>query len=892
MSDTRFERLKTDPRFRRPKQKNLKVEIDERFKDVLESEEFGGKGKGKGKASGRVDKRGRPLAGTHHADQLKRFYRLRSPEEGDAGEDEESNEKGGFVDYARGEGLLESSGSESDSDVEEGSENEFDEELEVGGKRKSKLPGYISQSEDSSEDSDEDDDVDHLDIDLSENEEEKSLFPPEADEDDEEEEEESVPPTTRIAAVNLDWDNLQATDLYSVFNSFLQLSNSSSNSSKKGESSNSKPKELGKLINVKIYPSEFGKERMAKEEQEGPGGGIFISKNNDKKNKENKGPKEAIVPKKRAEESEDEDEEEDEDELEEDEDEDDLSEGDLEENEEDFEDLSEVDDEEDDEEDAQPRKSRDQLPQEIDGLEIISDVESDAGSEDIDMDQLRQYQLERLRYFYAIATFSTVEAAEYVMNECNGTEFERTANVLDLSYVPEGMDFAEDEVRDQATKEAKGYRGNDFVTDALRHSKVKLTWDQDDPNRVKMTRRTLTRDEIEEQDFNNLVAGSGSEASLSSEEEDEEEDDEEDGKKTKGKGEGEGKETKKSKKAAKKERTEKLRNLLLAGNDEDGDIWGKAGTTFADQLLDPKELTNKKNNKKDQDMEITFKPALSKGLNGDNNLDEENMTTLEKYQLRMKEKKNRKKEKLELKRATKAINNGDDDDNDNSSDNNEKGGAENDDFFGSDSENGGGSDESEPEIDFEKPKRKDKFSKSDGKDKSRSKGDKVNKDVEGEDISALIGTSTKPDTNFSMKDIIKSEKDSKKRRRRRGKKGDGVNGEEEKELGPDGWKINVSDPRFKALHEEAEFAIDPSNPHFTKTKAMQDLLSHRSKVRQSKSNENEKETKSSASGIKKIQPGDQDSNNGGKEKDLSSLVKSVKRQMEREGNKKRKRTRK
>jgi hypothetical protein len=49
-ADPRFARLQTDPRFRKPKQKNLKVEIDERFRDVLESEEFGGKGKGKGKA--------------------------------------------------------------------------------------------------------------------------------------------------------------------------------------------------------------------------------------------------------------------------------------------------------------------------------------------------------------------------------------------------------------------------------------------------------------------------------------------------------------------------------------------------------------------------------------------------------------------------------------------------------------------------------------------------------------------------------------------------------------------------------------------------------------------------------------------------------------------------
>ena len=34
-----------------------------------------------------------------------------------------------------------------------------------------------------------------------------------------------------------------------------------------------------------------------------------------------------------------------------------------------------------------------------------------------------------------------------IVEECNGTEFERTANVLDLSYVPEGMGFSEDDIK-------------------------------------------------------------------------------------------------------------------------------------------------------------------------------------------------------------------------------------------------------------------------------------------------------------------------------------------------------------------------------------------------------------------------------------------------------------
>jgi hypothetical protein len=46
-----------------------------------------------------------------------------------------------------------------------------------------------------------------------------------------------------------------------------------------------------------------------------------------------------------------------------------------------------------------------------------------------------------------VATFSTVEAAMKVLAECNGTEFERTANMFDLTYVPEEMEFEEDEVK-------------------------------------------------------------------------------------------------------------------------------------------------------------------------------------------------------------------------------------------------------------------------------------------------------------------------------------------------------------------------------------------------------------------------------------------------------------
>ncbi|PCH33706.1 hypothetical protein WOLCODRAFT_14847 [Wolfiporia cocos MD-104 SS10] len=74
MSDPRFARFKTDPRFRKIRKEESKVVLDERFKSVLE-------GDNKQKGKGRVDKYGRSLADTHEKDNLRRFYRLENEEE-------------------------------------------------------------------------------------------------------------------------------------------------------------------------------------------------------------------------------------------------------------------------------------------------------------------------------------------------------------------------------------------------------------------------------------------------------------------------------------------------------------------------------------------------------------------------------------------------------------------------------------------------------------------------------------------------------------------------------------------------------------------------------------------------------------------------------------------
>jgi hypothetical protein len=350
--------------------------------------------------------------------------------------------------------VLESSGDE-DDDEEEDSEDD-DDEVEVGAKRRVTLPRRAADESTEESESESVGQEDHLDINLSEDDEEdvtaaleaakaaaaarqaakgkskanESAFPPEADEvppSDEEEEEERIEPTKRIAIVNMDWDNLQARDLYKVFLSFLNAANQPTAKKSAASSSASGETFRGGLMHVRVYPSEFGKERMEREEREGPAADVFRSIASSSRGK----PQRQKPQGKRQEEELESDEDEEDDEDAEDDEDDDMQDDELD-NDQSDEDV--VDD---------GSASGSAEDDEDDDASIASSAPSDR-SEEVDMDKLRAYQLERLRYFYAIATFSDPSAAAYIMKECNGAEFERTANVLDLSFVPDDMEFDDD----------------------------------------------------------------------------------------------------------------------------------------------------------------------------------------------------------------------------------------------------------------------------------------------------------------------------------------------------------------------------------------------------------------------------------------------------------------
>ncbi|ORY16762.1 hypothetical protein BCR34DRAFT_597462 [Clohesyomyces aquaticus] len=657
ITDPRFANFQTDPLFRLPSKKHTKVKLDSRFSRLLTDKDF------YTKAS--VDRYGRKLEKNAGKKDLEKFYRM-DQDDDDDDDDEEGDEdddgdkakkdrdnkvrrqlakvemKGKNYDPIRDGGLSSSSSDESSSDDEGEEEEDVEDQAELV------EPGEVPTGE----------------------------------------------VTARLAAVNMDWDNMRASDIMAVANSFIPAD--------------------GRILSVVIYPSEFGQERMQREELEGPPREVFATSS--EKNKNN---------------------------------------------------LRSID-----EESPEPENSEDEEEA------IKKDLLKESTGEDFDSKALRAYQLDRLRYYYAVITCSSPTVAKALYDSLDGREYLSSANFFDLRFVPDEVTFDEDP-HDECEKLPDSYKPNEFTTDALTHSKVKLTWDAEDTTRKEAQKRAFSRKEIDE---NDLKAYIGTDSSSSEDEADD---------------------------AGKKDKAAALRAAL--------------GLPSADEPRSSK--PKPKNDKRDRDfkkpdgeMVVTFSAALSsKGQNGSvfENEPPVEESTVEKYVRQQKERKAKRKERA------KAIQEGRDPD---AIDSQTSKPAEpavkeaedpwNDPFFGEDAE------DSRPTKSQVKKSKKEKQRE----EREKAEADAATKRTELELL--MVDDEDDRMRHFDMNEIEKAEKAKKKKgKKSKYSKTDGAAPVDDR------FKIDTQDPRFAKLYESHEFAIDPTNPRFKETQAMKALLEEGRKKR-------------------------------------------------------------
>ncbi|XP_066945515.1 uncharacterized protein [Macrobrachium rosenbergii] len=664
--DPRFSHVPFDPKLRDAPKKQKTVKLDSRFSSMFSDEKFYEKST--------MDPRGRTGSYSTKED-LRQFYRV-SSEESESDDDDDEDEKS----ESENEGEEEKEDTKATNEAQDAPIKTKDISKDILERLQDMTQDYARGAAMFSDDSSDDDSSTE-----DEDEKEKEFDWGELDQDAVWDTQQEFEETSRIAVCNLDWNNIKAVDIMVVFHSFCPRG--------------------GSIKKVSIYPSEFGKERMAEEDRFGP----------KELTSEALGEKSKVI------------------------------------------DDNDID---------------------LDKLERGRLLYRGAKE---NYEALRQYERNRLRYYYAVVECDSVDTAKVLYSECDRQSFERAGVYMDLRYIPAEMTFDE-EPHDSCHDVPEFYEAKLFTTTALFDSQPTLTWDQTDPHRQKVLsnamRNAMSGKEYNENYLKNFIASSSGEESNSEQEGDYSSD------------EGE---------TSKQERIANFRALL--------------------QEIDEKE--KKKKNRFDME-EVFGTGAKEEGGDDDSESEEESekendLNPFEKY---LEKKRNKKMKKLEDKKAAGSRD-------DEYSDDEVPGGMEdirNDPFFAEEME--------------ESPKKgkKDKKKKKKKIPKEEESGD----EEERRDLELLLMDEDQEEKrHFNMRDIIEEHKGkSKKKLKKNARKKRAEKLLEGKESNKDEFKVDTGDARFSGLFTSGDFNIDPSHPQFKRTKAIDELINNVQKKRMAENFEN------------------------------------------------------
>ena len=157
---------------------------------------------------------------------------------------------------------------------------------------------------------------------------------------------------------------------------------------------------------------------------------------------------------------------------------------------------------------------------------------------DMDREKIREFELSKLRWRYAIVEISDQNSAEKIYNECDGQEYMSSGLLMNISFVDESTTFDDNDLVD-SFPEKSGVSGKDTedqsqhtrndeyhplnLTHSLTsHTAIKSTFDEDDVRRRNLFHEMFENyteedyykdgDEFDDSKFNAMIASSDSES--------------------------------------------------------------------------------------------------------------------------------------------------------------------------------------------------------------------------------------------------------------------------------------------------------------------------------------------------------------------------------------------
>jgi len=414
----------------------------------------------------------------------------------------------------------------------------------------------------------------------------------------------------------------------------------------------------------------------------------------------------------------------------------------------------------------------------------LNDSESDEEIQKVkDIREIvREYQVNKMRYYYAIAEFDCSDTADRVYKECDGKEYESSSTRFDLRFVPDEMQFEQSPKSSCTTHpDPAQYKRKLFFNTALHQSKVKLTWDENDADKDELRKKAfeMLKEVNESGDFSFAKKLIGSASSDDQHEQ--------------------------TIKATKKKVLKKRKDKKNLEESEESDY--EASDQEDEQTINKYRslLFGIDKDQGEGGLEITWNEnETSEEINNEPGGQKEDLTPWEKF---LKKKKDKKENKKREKRKKEGLKSSDEE-------------IENDIPEGIDI--------SDPYFAEELATMKTKQSK--GKVKKIRKDDEKKEEEEDKtDLNLLVMDSDDEKNHFNFKTIVDEHNNKSKKKKWKKKRRQEIEKAKAEKVVKDDFEVNVNDARFAAIYSRPEFNIDPSQQQFKLTRGMETLIGEKQK---------------------------------------------------------------